>query len=121
MKNTYPLGQMTVPETEALDINRQDYKKVFELTKTYKKSFVKIEIKQYKNDYFYGLHYLFTAANLYHRHGFAALRKWGIFTSLSECREAAINEFNKSAETEKEKEIVKKLNVSFCRQGELFS
>ncbi|GBU28269.1 hypothetical protein R84B8_01827 [Treponema sp. R8-4-B8] len=98
---------MTVQEMEALDINRQNYIKVFELSRIYKKSFIKIEIKQFNDDFFYGLHYLFKDYSLYNERSRAALRKWGTYTSLVECKEAAIKEVKKAAKSEIEKNIVK--------------
>jgi hypothetical protein len=111
---------MTVFEMEALDTNRERYKKVYELKKNHKRSFIEIEIYKYETEYFYGLHYLFTGNNLYHGHGFAALRKWGTYESLMECKEAAIKQIYAEAKTNKEKEAVKKFDLSVYKQGELF-
>jgi len=112
MKKSFPLGKMSIQETEALDINREQYKKVFEFKKTYKKSFVRIEINQFENEYFYGLHYfIYTTAALYNSRGFSALRKWGTYTSLDECKKGAIEEIETAAQSEKEKYIINKLNL----------
>lgn len=120
MKKAFPLGQMSVHEMDALDINKDKYKKIFELKKSHKRSFVEIEIYEYEKEYFYSLHYLFAGSNLYHGHGFAALRKWGTYDSLMECKEAAIKQINDEAKTQKEKEAVKNFDISLFRQGELF-
>ena len=120
MKKTFPLGQMSVHEMETLDINKDKYKKIFEFKKKNKKSFVEIEIYEYEEEYFYSLNYLFTGNNLYHGHGFAALRKWGTYDNLLECKKAAIKQIYKEARTKKEKEAVKNFDISLFRQGELF-
>jgi hypothetical protein len=111
---------MSVHEAEALDINKDRYKKVFDFQKSHKRSFVEIEIYVYEKEYFYSLHYLFAGNNLYHGHGFAALRKWGIYESLAECKEAAIKQIYEEVKTNKEKEAVKNFDLSLFRQGELF-
>jgi len=118
MKKHFPLEKMSVQEMDALDINREQYKMVFEFIKTYKISFVKIEIKQFENEFFYGLNYLFTAGDpyngkafLYNSHAFDALRKWGTYTSLEECKKAALKEIETAAQSEKEKYIISKLGL----------
>jgi hypothetical protein len=109
---TFPLGKMSVHEMEALDVNKKDYKKVFEFIQSYKKSFVEIEIKQYKDDFFYGLHYCFYMPSFkVNSGGFAALRKWGTYDSLTECKKAAIKNVNKSACSEREKALLIKFNL----------
>jgi len=103
---------MSVQEMDALDVNKKDYKKVFEFIRFYKKSSVEIEIKQYKDDFFYGLNYCFYMPSFKVNSGaFAALRKWGTYDSLAECKKAAIKRVNEEALTKKEKAIVNKLNL----------
>jgi hypothetical protein len=118
MKKTFPLGRMSVQEMDALDANKDLYKKVFELHKKHKKSFVSLEIREYGGEYFYGLHCCFKAANLYYERGFAALRKWGTYTSLRECKEAAIRQLLKTGSGKKEKIILDKLDLWSYRQTE---
>ena len=109
---TFPLDKMSVQEMEALDINREHYKKVFEFTRFYKKSSVEIEIKQYQDDFFYGLNYCFYMPSFKVNSGaFAALRKWGTYDSLTECKKAAIKNVNKSACSEREKALLIKFNL----------
>jgi hypothetical protein len=105
---------------DALDINRDQYVKVFECEKHYKRSFAKITIMRYENEFFFGLNCLLAGPNLHRGHSFAALRKWGTYTSLIECKRNAVKEVKKMAVTEQEKAIVNKLDLSLYRQGELF-
>jgi hypothetical protein len=118
MKRTFPLGRMSIQEIDALDANKNLYTKALELHKKYKRSFVSLEIREYGGEYFYGLHCRFKAANLYHEHGFAALRKWGTYTSLRECKEDAIRQLLKTGSGKKEKIILNKLNLWSYRQME---
>jgi hypothetical protein len=118
MKKTFPLRRMSVQEMDALDVNKNLYQKVFELHKRYKKSFVDIEVCEYNGEYFYGLHCCYKDTNLYHEYGFAALRKWGTYPSLRECKEAAIKQIIKTGKDKKEKIILDKLNLWSYRQME---
>jgi len=96
---------------DSLDINWNQYKKVFEFIKIYKKSFVKIEIAQFENQFFFGIDYRFNVPPFFSGGAFSPLRKWGTYTSVAECKKAAIKEVKKSAQTEREKIIVNKLDL----------
>ena len=96
---------------DSIDINWKQYKKVFEFIKTYKKSFVKIEIAQFENQFFFGINYRFNVPPFFSGGAFSPLRKWGTYPSLAECKKAAIKNVNESACSEREKALLNKLNL----------
>jgi len=111
MKKTFPLGKMSFKEMDALDANKKRYITVFEFCRFHKNSFVLIEIKKYRNEYFYGLNTVFSIPPSYNSHSFAALRKWGTYTSIEECKKSAIKEVEKSPVTEREKKLIPKFRL----------
>ena len=96
---------------DSIDINWNQYKKVFEFIKIYKKSFVKIEINQFENQFFFGIDYRFNVPPFYSGGARSPLRKWGVYPSLAECKEAAIKSVKKSAYSEREKALLNKFNL----------
>ena len=118
MKKTFPLGRMSVQEMDSLDVNKKQYKKVFEFKADYKKSFVQIEICQYKNEFFYGLNYRFVAPPFKNGGTFSALRKWGTYTSLIECKKAIIKAVKNLPITKREVAIVNKFNLQDIFNGD---
>jgi len=95
-----------------IDINEKQYKKVFEFIKAYKKSFVKIEIAQFGNQFFCGIDYRFNVPPFFSGGAFSPLRKWGTYPSLAECKKAAIKKLEKlAAHSEEEKALLIKFNL----------
>ena len=111
MNKKFPLGKMSVQEMETLDINWNQYKQVFEFIKTYKKSFVKIEIAQFGNQFFCGISYRFNVPPFFSGGASSPLRKWGTYPSIAECKKAAIKKVEKAAYSEREKALLIKFNL----------